>query len=495
MNTFRWMAAALALQLIAMSPTSQAQPTIDGTADALYGGALSTQNTRSHFGDASNPDPIQTRSNTSGGGGSEIDQIFGTITNDRLYVTIAGNLENNFNKLVVFLDSVEGGVNTIDADVFTPDDNNVPFGLDSFCCGGFPPPDGGNTDNVGGFQRMDLLTFDSDFNADYALVFTHGQESVGTAGTNFWALSAHYADMTQGTDGDVVRAGILLAPQGMPNVLRASGDGLGDAPASIRNANDETQAGDVDTTSIGPALPGLGSGQLIDRDYAVNGGGGCNADDSGAGCIAAELEFVLGVDPTDAGNTKNHRDFENTVDLEVAIDNSNTAGVVGSGDAPWETVGGEDDPENVVTGIEFSIPLSELGGATGDIRLTAFVNGGGYDFGSNQFGGVGILQGNVGGDGSGGFTGDFSGVNLSNIDGDQFVTITASAPSADLDGDGDVDGADFLLAQAEPDPASAIALWQAQYPSPLAAATAVPEPTTAMLMVLGALGILARRQG
>ncbi len=493
MTTFRWMAAALALQLVAMSPTSQAQPIIDGTADGSYGAALSTQNTRTHFGDATGGDRVQTRSNTSGGGGSEIDQVFGTIANDRLYVTIAGNLENNFNKLNIYIDSIAGGVNEINGDIFTPEDNNVPPGVDPFCCGGFAPPNGSNQDGEGAFSRGDGLTLDTGFEADYFLSFTHGQENVD--GTNFWAMSAHYADMTQGVDGDVVAAGMVLAPQGMPNVLRAQGDGLGDTPASIRNADDGTQAGNVDTTSIGPALPGLSQGQVIDRNYAISTDGGCNADDSGAGCVAPELEFALNVDPNDAGNTKSHRNFNNTIGLEMAIDNSNTAGVLGSGDAPWGVVGGEDDPENVITGIEFSIPLSAIGNPTDDIRLTAFVNGSNQDFVSNQFAGDGSLEGFEGGDGNGGGTGDLAGVDLSQIAGDQFVTISASAPSADLDGDGDVDGADFLLAQREPNPAAAIALWASQYPSPLAAASTVPEPSAALLMMLGALGILARRQG
>ena len=47
-----------------------------------------------------------------------------------------------------------------------------------------------------------------------------------------------------------------------------------------------------------------------------------------------------------------------------------------------------DDPQNVTTGLEFSIPLSQIGNPTGNIKLTAFVNGGGHNYSSNQvFGG------------------------------------------------------------------------------------------------------------
>ena len=133
----------------------------------------------------------------------------------------------------------------------------------------------------------------------------------------------------------------------------------------------------------------------------------------------------------DPDNLNNHRDANNTVGLEMAIDNSNFNGVFGGTGA---TTG---DPENVVTGVEFSIPLSSIGNPSGDIRVTTFINGDGHHFASNQFGGEGILSGNLGGDGTGGFTGDLQGVNLANISGDQFVTISNSAT---LDGDFNVDG-------------------------------------------------------
>ncbi|MEO2045277.1 MAG: hypothetical protein ABGX16_01740 [Pirellulales bacterium] len=167
--------------------------TIDGTASIADGYTLlSTQNTETQFGNATNPDLLAS------GGGSEIDQVFGKIEGGRLYMVVAGNLEINFNKSQLFIDSVAGGVNQINGDEFTPEDNNVPFGMGAFCCGGFEPPNGNNTDNIGALQRMDGLTFDSAFEADYALVFTHGGESVGAVDpTEFWAMSAHYADLTQ----------------------------------------------------------------------------------------------------------------------------------------------------------------------------------------------------------------------------------------------------------------------------------------------------------
>jgi hypothetical protein len=79
----------------------------------------------------------------------------------------------------------------------------------------------------------------------------------------------------------------------------------------------------------------------------------------------------------------------------------------------------------VTTGIEFSIPLSEIGTTAGGgaIKIMAFVNGDGHHYASNQFSGTGILDGNLGGNGFGGFTGDLAGVDMTDFAGDQFVTV------------------------------------------------------------------------
>ena len=69
---------------------------------------------------------------------------------------------------------------------------------------------------------------------------------------------------------------------------------------------------------------------------------------------------------------------------------------------------------------------------------------------------------------------------------------SASNP-ADADGDGDVDGADFLFLQRN-NPAG-ISDWLAAYPAPASslAAGSVPEPSTAVLMIGLAVGLVSRR--
>jgi hypothetical protein len=452
-----------------------AQPLIDGTADVAYGGALSTQNTRTQFGDGptgGNPDPIITGTDFASGGGSELDQVFATIANDRLYVTISGNLEENFNKLDVFIDSKSGGVNQLNG-------ASLPGGLDGFCCGGLTPPKGGNTNNVGALQQMNGMQFDTGFDADYMLIFTHGGESTGpthgdynsngsfdaadytvwrdklgqpvanldnrpsntgvidqaeydtwkanfgsNAKSEFWALSAHFAELGNGTAGVAGALGYQLAPRGEPRVLRDGGTGaLGDF-----SYKPSGNPGNTDTLLSSFTLDGLAQGQLIDRDYALS-AGGCD-DDGGTGCLAREFEFALDVDPMENGvenpNNSNHRNFNNFVDLEMAINNSNIEGVRGSG-GPFDLVEEEDNPQDVRTGIEFSIPLSAIGDPTGSIRIAVMINGGSHNFLSNQIAGEGIV--NFDGPGTGGnlgnvFFGDTPLGSFNDLPGNQYVTVS-----------------------------------------------------------------------
>jgi len=491
MNSLKWFGVTVVVVMTAATCGSAwAVPTIDGNASVGDGYAsLSTQNTNTHFANAGTGDAIN------GGGGSEIDQIFAKVESGRLYVVIAGNLETNFNKLDVFIDSEAGGQNTLDG-------STLPAGVDPFC----PPcaaPGGALQQMAGGADGLGLekITFDTGFDADYYLTFTHGFEKLSPglpAELAFYAATAHYAELNNGTGGRNVSAGMQLAQRGLPQVLRGTtadfdtdgtvdggefltwqqnlgalgvtrkeGDATGDlnvladdlaawetdfgydvANSSLAGFPFAPQSAGIDNSEalLGPALLGsLSQGDLIDKNYAL-GDGGCNADNSGADCSAMELEFALDVDViNDPANTKSHRNMDNVIDLQMAFDNSNTVGVsddVGvMGDYSDPTL---EDPSVVTSGIEFSIPLSEIGSPSGtNIRITAFVNGGSHDFLSNQVSGVGILQENIG---PPGFA-DFSDGVL--FPGDQFVTL--AVPLSGLTGE------------------------------------AVPEPSTLVLVCLGTL--------
>jgi hypothetical protein len=121
----------LAVSVLASS--ADAAPTINGVLELDYGGPLAVQSVETDFGDSS------------GGlaSGGELDAGYAVIDGGRLYVMLTGNIENNFNKLSVFIDSVPGGENVL-TNIPQYDVNNV-------------------SQNFGG------LTFDSGFNADYHL--------------------------------------------------------------------------------------------------------------------------------------------------------------------------------------------------------------------------------------------------------------------------------------------------------------------------------------
>jgi len=80
--------------------------TIDGVADPAYGPALAIQDTETGFGD-SNLGQVDFAN------GSELDGAFGLLTGGALYLVFAGNLESNFNKLEIFIDSKPGGENRL----------------------------------------------------------------------------------------------------------------------------------------------------------------------------------------------------------------------------------------------------------------------------------------------------------------------------------------------------------------------------------------------
>ena len=398
------------------------QIAVDGTYvgdEADYGAARSVQNTNTGYGNSTNGDPKAAKS------GSEIDQVFANVRDDRLYVLITGNLEDNFNKLNVFIDSVPGGMNQIVG-------SNLPPLVDPYCCAG-----------SGALQRFNGLRFDAGFEADHFLTFSNGNHTFGAPPITRWTLSAYYADLTQGPGGNKSEIGFQRNASGFE--------------------------------------PGLGLGEPIDQlNNGCTGPGDLN-------CMPPEHEFAEPIDTVnDPTNTRGHRDFLNDVDLLMAINNSNTQGVnAGTGAATG-------NPASVLTGIEFSLPLSVLGDPTATIKITAFIGSSNHGNVSNQLAGVGVLSGNLGSPGS---------INLASIAGDQFISVTV--PSADFDDDGDVDGQDFLSWQRGDGDADGngavdgadLAIWHEQFGAPesLAVNLAVPEPTACAVLLAVLLGHAAKR--
>ena len=145
-------------------------------------------------------------------------------------------------------------------------------------------------------------------------------------------------------------------------------------------------------------------GNRFDIDYAVIGGGLGN--------------FLTGVDVFGGSLTgSNASALANGIG--VAFDNSNAAGVTGGIGAADQTAA-----QAVATGIELAIPLAALGNPVGAFKVSAMINGSNHDYLSNQFlGGLPAGQGNLGGDGAGGFNGTVSQIDLNNFAGNQYFRV------------------------------------------------------------------------
>jgi len=315
--------------LFALSGAAFAQPTIDGNIqgdEGAYGPALAVQTIETGFGNAANGDPRFAN------GGSEIDALYGTVVDDRLYLLITGNLESNFNKMEIFFDTVDGGFNTLPTDSMT--NPNSEFGNE------YPEIDGflnGSIDGFGSLQRMAGLTFDTGFDADYYLTFSNGTETA-SSGVQSWAITPHFTKIDK---------------------LVSAGGTVPDPPAGEGSG---ALGGTTDAQGIGQ-----NSGGALE-DAANNNG-----------------------DPFDV--FWSDRATANTADLRFSIDNSNTLGVGGSGGLPADQAAAAAVQTGAELSLPLAAIGSP---ETGRIRMSVFINGVGHDFLSNQvIGGLPETFGNL----------------------------------------------------------------------------------------------------
>jgi uncharacterized protein (TIGR03382 family) len=281
----------MAIACGAIASAAVAAPVLDGMRDVAYGGPRAVQTVQTQFGDG-NPN-----------GGSELDAAYARIEGGTLYLMLTGNLENNFNKLNIFIDSQAGGQNVLQ--------NNTDNG-------------GTNPSNDGWAGKYAGFTFDTGFSADYMLI--------------------------------------------------------------LRNGNSGSDRFDADFATVGG-----GAGAFVQGSDVFAG--------SLSGSNAAALSNGIG----------------------IAFDRSNTGGVLGGTGAADQAAA-----EAVMTGIELAIPLAAIGNPLGEIKISAMINGSNHDYLSNQFlGGLAAGQGNLGGDGMGGFNGTVGQLNMNNFAGDQFFVVPA----------------------------------------------------------------------
>jgi hypothetical protein len=199
------------LIVAAMAAPASAQIVVDGTKDAAYGGALSVQTTQTGFGDNA----------------SEWNAGYAKLDGGFLKLMLTGNLEANFNKLAIFIDSKAGGQSVFDSS-----------GNDSAAA-------------------MDGLTFDVPFTADYHLIARRGSSKFDLDFANLGSQSASGyfdvfggADFGAGSTGTGVNGSPIAVAYNGSNVLGVTG-GTG--------AADQTAAAAVTTgLELGIALSDLG---------------------------------------------------------------------------------------------------------------------------------------------------------------------------------------------------------------------------------------------
>ena len=231
--------AAAAASTLCVASAAWAVPTVNGSLDAEYGSPLAVQGNPTSFGDSN-------LASTNFANGSELDAGYARVSNGRLYIFLAGNLETNFNKLEVFIDSTAGGMNRL-----------TPLATDQ-----------------GGFNRMaddgsgNGLTFDSGFAADHWISMTSGG---GTPD-----IFVDYANLDTATNG-------FFAGQTVPlNGTLTGGNGGPTIEATFNNANSTGVTGSTapnDAATVGTgmefsiALADLGPlGSEIRIAAMVNGG-------------------------------------------------------------------------------------------------------------------------------------------------------------------------------------------------------------------------------
>jgi len=134
----RFYCSVLMIGLLALPAV--AAPVLDGIRDGSYN-LRAVQTLETQFGDA-NPNS-----------GSELDAAWAQFDGGVLYLMLTGNLENNFNKLNVFIDSVPGGQNQLQADANSG---------------------GNNPENDGWANKHAGFMFDAGFEADYLVILRNG---------------------------------------------------------------------------------------------------------------------------------------------------------------------------------------------------------------------------------------------------------------------------------------------------------------------------------
>jgi hypothetical protein len=208
---------------------------VDGVAESAFGCPIAVQIQGTGFGNSIGTNLM------SNGGGSELDAAYGIIKDGVLFVVLAGNLENNNNRLDIFFSTGAPGQNTltninpsVNSNTNTAWDTNN--GLNAM----------GFTTNGAGARG---LTFDPGFNANYII-------SVNGGGSPY-KLFANYAQLWPGgtNSSGLATNGYFLGSTGTTNGTLAPGvNGLN--PFGIQATINDSNTNGVDGSSCITNLAG-----------------------------------------------------------------------------------------------------------------------------------------------------------------------------------------------------------------------------------------------
>lgn len=219
-------------QYVTATAIAGASPTIDGVLSAgEYPAALALQTNRTSFGNNTDATPQSAN-------GSEFDGIHAMIRNGSLFIFITGNMETNFNKIELFLDTgAAGGYNQL---------------IESAT---FPDVDFGSLQNLQGFSGMDRpgpgLKFDAAFSATHYITFGCGGSPI-----------QHYPNLADLVNGVGTYLGTVATGSG--SGLLDGGNNLG-----IEIAVDNSNIGGVPERCPPPTgSPDIASGSELDNLFA-----------------------------------------------------------------------------------------------------------------------------------------------------------------------------------------------------------------------------------
>jgi PEP-CTERM motif len=242
---------------------------------------------------------VQTVQTQFGDNFSELDAAYAQITGGVLYLTLTGNLESNFNKLNIFIDSVAGGEN-----VLTADANNG----------------GTNPENDNWANKHAGMTFGTGFAADYMLILRNGNfggdrfdidfATVGGGLGAFEAASDVFGGSLTGSNAAALPSGIGVAFDNSNAAGILGGTGAADPVAAqavqtgIELAIPLASIGNPNIADIKVSAMVNGANHDFLSNQILSGlpAGTGNLGGDGAGNFTGDLSLI---DLNDFGNTSN----------------------------------------------------------------------------------------------------------------------------------------------------------------------------------------------